>query len=116
MSQLVPHDRTRTDQAHLALQDVQKLGEFVQAQFPQHVPNGRDTWIVRELALLAPYDRIFRIFFQMLLQNLIAIDDHGPKLPAVELTTVKANAAMTVKHRPLIALLNEQRQSEHQQA
>src|SRR6478735_5995498 len=51
------HDRPRPDEAHLPGQDVEQLGQLVQARAPQELPERRNAWIARELLIFCPLPR-----------------------------------------------------------
>lgn len=40
------HDGTGADKAHFAFEDVQELGQFVKAGFPEEVAGPGDSWII----------------------------------------------------------------------
>ena len=51
---LVDHQRPRADEAHLAAQDVEELGELVERGAAQERADARDARVVRDLEQPAP--------------------------------------------------------------
>ena len=114
MVQLGLDDRAGAHQAHLALQHVQKLRQFVQAELAQDCPQGRDAGVVDQLALFFPDCGIGRILLQVAFQHGVAIDDHGAELPAAKLAPPEADAAVPVKHGARVRQLEKNDQPQDQ--
>ena len=63
-------------QTHVTLQDVKKLGHFVDTSFSQNHSNGRDSWIIFNLENRATdFVEVFYLGYFAL-----GISDHGPEL------------------------------------
>ena len=107
--QLIWNWRTRTDERHLSFENVQELRQFIQAGFPQQLPDSGDSRVVRELVYsLAFAGRPFTLPLAgnqlqcMLFVNArIVVCVHRSELQECELATVLPNTLLAKKHWPL---------------
>src|SRR3546814_8385641 len=78
--------RTRADQRHVALENVDELRQLVEARPAQEAPHPRHP------AVVAPGQHLGIGVGQVVM--------HGPELPAIEQIVVEAVALLPEKHRP----------------
>ena len=91
---------TRSDQAHLAHENVDELGDLVDAEFSEELSEPCDARIIA-----FRHDRS-RLFF--------SIADHGPELVDDEAAAVQPDALLVVEDRPLRSELNEKSEDQQQ--
>ena len=87
--------RPRPDQAHLTLEHIDQLGQFVQAALSQQPSHPRHPRIIanledeaRDLAAAAH-----------LVQHRLGVDNHGAELEAAEVPAVEPDAILLEEHR-----------------
>src|SRR6266498_1404604 len=109
--QVVPHgEGTGADEAHLAPEDVEHLGDLVDREAPQRAADPRDAWIVADLEQrAADFVRTFEL--ALLLGG---AGDHRPELQHPELPLAEPDAAVAVEDRPGRRELDRERDQEPQ--
>ncbi len=113
--------RTRTDQAHVAPDDVEQLGQFVQAGAAQEVAHRRDARVAGQLAVPFPFHRGVRIAREQRGQHRVRVPAHGSELQATEEPAVPADAVMAEEDRRAVRAPDQgrdghqHRRQQHQQ-
>src|SRR5262249_20060403 len=92
---LVNWQRTRADEAHFAAQDVDELGQFINAELAQPAAKWRDARIVFHLEDGAAH---FVVLLQFLLTRL-GIHAHGAELEHAERAAIAASAILREENR-----------------
>ncbi len=109
--QVVPNrERTRADEAHLAPEDVQSLGNLVEREPAQHAPDARDPGIVADLEERAA-DLVRLLQLALVLGG---VGDHRPELQHPELALPEPDAPVAVEDRPRRRELDRERDEQPQ--
>ena len=83
-------------QAHVANQDIEQLGEFVDAEFADESSHASDPGIFFHFEKHS----VFRlVVFQELIFNIVCPNDHGSKLEEPEMPTISSHSCLAVKNR-----------------
>src|SRR6266851_541417 len=111
--------RARTDQTHLALQNIQELGEFIQAPLPQKATQARDARIIiPQFCVSPPFLGGAGITFEVSRQLFIAVHMHCSELKTAKLASPIAKSFLNEQRRPLGINLDQysedQKQGERQ--
>src|SRR3546814_118234 len=104
------NDRPRSDQTHIALQDVEDLWQLVEAALAQESADHGYARIVRELEVPIPFRPCGRIATKHLFQHFFRIGHHRAKLPARECPAVLSDARMPEERRPAVQFDDEKNQ------
>lgn len=96
-------NRARTDEAHVALDNVPELRQLVEAGLPEERTELRDARVVLELEVLFPFLAGCGIFLEVFLQGFLRVRDHGLELVAREEPAVLADALMREDDVSLVA-------------
>lgn len=101
--QLSRDEGTRPDYGHIALQDVEELGELIEGCAAQDAANGCDARIVEKLLVALPFGATLGVF-QQFLKNLVSVPHHGAQLPQLELVSPLPYARLLVEDGVRVAL------------
>lgn len=95
--ELLVHDGPGSDQRHVALEDVQKLGKLIQVRETEEFPEPGHTWIrmQRELEAVFP---VGGPKGGVALEPILGVLDHRPELPALELPSSEPAARVSEEH------------------
>ena len=108
-SHLVGRNGTRAHQTHFAPEDVEKLGQFVQAGPAKDPSDARDSGIAGQLDGFRRIETFLHERFDVrLVQRLAGVLNHRSKLVHVEMDHFPQHFAMLVTPPGTDALLNEQ--------
>lgn len=94
---LVGQDGAGADQAHFAADDVEELGEFIEAVFAQEFAEAGDARVVFELLVAVPFLLQFRVLGEVAFEDLIGADVHGAELEEGVFFAVAADTGLAVK-------------------
>ena len=87
-------DGPRADEAHFPFEDVEELGQFVEAGLAQEGAALGDARVVLQLEFPFPFFAGFRVACEEFFQFHVGIDAHAAEFVAVEFFAVPANAAV----------------------
>ena len=87
-------DRPRADEAHFPFEDVEELGQFVEAGLAQEGAALGDARVVLQFEFCFPFFAGLRIACEEFLQFHVGIDAHAAEFVAVEFFAVPADAAV----------------------
>ncbi len=118
---LAVHDWTRPHEAHLKTQDIEELGQLVQAHPSQEGTNRGDAWIMAQLPCRPSFGGGGRIGPEQMLQHRGAVLPHRAEFEAAEPALARTHPRMGVKHRAAIKLdqnrdRRQQRRQDQEQA
>ncbi len=105
----------RSHQAHLALDHVPELRQFVQAGLAQDVANPAHARVVLELEVFLPFGACLGAAGEQLGQYLLRVDHHRAELVALERLAILPDAGMAEEGRTAVAL-DQDCQHQHQRA
>ena len=91
-----PHDGTGADEAHFSFEDVQELGEFVQAGPAEKVAGTGDSRVIFQFERGFPFFLRRWIGCEEFLEALRGVDAHGAEFVAVKFFPVFPNTAVLV--------------------
>jgi len=91
---------TRSDDTHVARENVEQLRKFVQAGFSENSADRSDPRIIAQLAIGGPLRGSQRIRLKEPTQTLRRVRDHGAEFQAVEMLSVETDAPMLEQGRP----------------
>ena len=98
----------RPDQTHLALDDIDQLGKFIETELAQEATHAGDARVMPELLILFPFLLQGGVRLQQLRKHLIGIHAHGAKFQHAEGFAVTALAHLAVKDRAFRIQADEQ--------
>jgi hypothetical protein len=78
------HDRARPDNAHVASQDVEELGQLIEAGLSQKGADPCDPGVHAKLVIALPLGARYRVGFKQRVQPSFRVRHHGAKLEAFE--------------------------------
>ena len=94
------HDRSRSYEAHFALQHVPKLGEFVEAGFSKEGAALGDAGVVFQFEFLIPFCLRRRVRGQEVFKDFFGVHAHGAEFVAVEFFPVLPHSPVFEDHGP----------------
>lgn len=100
-------NRSWSDQAHIAAQDIPELRQLIQAGFSQEPADLRYPRIIFKLLVPLPFRPDPRILRKQFLQTAFRIRQHGSELEAKEFPPRTPNALMPEYHRTFLKYLND---------
>ena len=92
-------DRPRTNEAHLAAEDVPQLRQFVEAGLADEVADPGDPGIFLQLVIGFPFGPEGGIFREQFLQHLVGVGNHAAELPGAEAATMAADPFLRIEDR-----------------
>ena len=95
-------DRTRADEAHVAVDDVPELRQFVKAGLTQESSELRDARVVFELEVFLPLFAGLGIFFEVFFEGFLRVRDHRLEFVAREQHAALADALVREDHMALV--------------
>ena len=100
--------RARADEAHVALDDVENLRQFVEAVLADEFADFRDAWVVTAQFLeFLPFLLGFRMLAEKIQKDAVGIHVHGTELIAFKRPAALADAFGVVKGRAVRVELDE---------
>ena len=106
-------DGARADEAHIALDDVPKLRQLVEAGLSEEGAELRDARVVLELEVCLPLLACLGIVLEVLLEGLLCVRDHSLELVARKELAVLTDALMRKDDMALV--VDGHNQEERQQ-
>ncbi|MNE34502.1 hypothetical protein D3C80_1282270 [compost metagenome] len=100
---LARYDGARADNAHVALQHVEQLRQFIQAGLAQELAQAGHARIAVQLVIAFPGFPGVGIGFEQVHQGRVGVADHRPELEAAEDPSIPADARMTKDRRAAVA-------------
>ena len=114
-AQLLPGDRTGTDETHLATEHIHELRKLVETGAPEHGADpADDSRIVAELPALLPLGAGLGTATEQVLEHAIGIENHGAELQAVEGNTIATDTPVAIDHRAGIIHPQDECDPQHQ--
>lgn len=107
------HDGARSDEAHLAANDVEDLRELVEARTTEKMPDARDAGIVFEFKIPLPFFAGLRILREVLRETGLRVLHHGAKLIAGKRPPIPPDASMRKNHRAGIVDIDRDGDAHH---
>ena len=107
------YDGARSNETHLAADDVEDLREFVEAGTAQEVSDACDTRVVLELKIPFPLFARRRVLREVLCETCLGVLDHRSKFIARERFPVTSDAAMRKGDRPRVVDIDGDRNRKH---
>src|SRR5262249_13066272 len=102
--------RTRPHNAHIALDDIEELEQFVNAVFAQETSQAGDAWVVYDLEGSA----VALIHMHQAVLALVGIDHHGAEFVATKLSALAPDTPRFIEHGAgRIELHGDSRQQQH---
>jgi hypothetical protein len=93
-------DRARSDNAHLAAQNIEQLRQFIKARPSQETAEPRHAGIALQLMVSSPFRRGVWIGNNVIGENTIAIDVHASEFVQHEGCAVLTDSALSKNDRP----------------
>src|ERR1700712_1771737 len=94
------HARARADEAHVALQDVPELWNFVEAQFANELTERRDPRIFLKLLKRVPFGSGHVVAAQIIVEHFFRVVPHGTKVVEPKALASFAKPVLPEVHGP----------------